>query len=134
MLLLAHFIHQSPSELVQFLHEEAQRQGQKQDPIVLWLDVDGWPKAMFLRFASDLIFAGPSKIDLPSETDPSSKDDLISEISLQKAELIALDFYLNLRMAAALAIRIRHFRETHGCTSTRQSKTGPCWRLDTLTS
>jgi hypothetical protein len=114
MLLLAHFIHQSPSELVQFLHEEAQRQGQKQGPIVLWLDVDGWPKAMFLRFASDLIFAGPSKIDLPSETDPSSKDDLISEISLQKAELIALDFYLNLRMAAALAIRIRHFEEAHG--------------------
>ncbi len=102
MFWLADFIHQRPSKLVQSLHKEARQQGQKQDPIALWLDVDGWPKPKFLRFVSDLIFAGPSETGL------------VYEIGLQEAVAIVTDFYLNLRMAAALALRVQHFAGAHG--------------------
>jgi len=115
MFQLADFIHQSPSKLVQFLHEEAQQQGQKQDPIMLWLDVDGWPKPKFLHFASDLIFAGPSETGL------------VYEIGLQEAEAIATDFYLNLRMAAALALRVQRFAEAHGMNVDRAIEDWAFW-------
>jgi hypothetical protein len=102
MFWLADFLHQSPVELVQTLHEEARQQTGSQDPIELCLDVSGWPRPKFLRFVSDLIFAGPSETGL------------VYEIGLQEAEAIATDFYLNLRMAAALALRVQNFAEAHG--------------------
>jgi hypothetical protein len=102
MFWLADFLHQSPVELVQTLHEEARQQTGSQDPIELCLDVSGWPRPKFLRFVSDLIFAGPSETGL------------VYEIGLQEAEAIATDFCLNLRMAAALALRVQNFAEAHG--------------------
>jgi hypothetical protein len=96
MFWLAEHLHQSPSEIVQALHEAAQQRAGAQDPIELYLGVGGWPGPKSLYFISDRILENDHEIDL------------------QSAVGIALDFYLNLRMAAAFALRVRHFAETHG--------------------
>jgi hypothetical protein len=95
MFWLADFLDQPPSQLVQTLHDQAQQPGTR-DPIVLWLDVNGWPKPRFLSFVSDRILTGGSEIDL------------------QEAIRAVLDFYLNLRMAAAFALRVRRFAKARG--------------------
>jgi hypothetical protein len=95
MFWLADFLNHPPSKLVQALHDRAQRQGTWYLP-VLFLDVNGWPEPRFLRFVSDRIFAGASKIDL------------------QEAVRVVLDFYLNLRMAAAFVLRVQHFAKARG--------------------
>jgi hypothetical protein len=99
MLWLADFLHQSPSKLVHTLYEEAQQQAGSQDPIELCLDVSGWPARKSIHFISDLILEGGREVDL------------------QSAVGIVLDFYLNLRMAAAFALRTQRLAETHGLST-----------------
>jgi hypothetical protein len=103
MLWLADFLHQSPSKLVQTLHKEAQQRTGSQDPIELCLDVGGWPAPKSLYFISDLIL---------EEGHERSR-----EVDLQGAVGIALDFYLNLRMAAAFALRAQRLAETRGLST-----------------
>jgi hypothetical protein len=100
MFWLADFLHQSPVKLVQALHEQAQQGNETQDPIELCLDVGGWPKPKSLYFISDLILEGSHERS--------------HEVDLQSAVGIALDFYLNLRMAAAFALRAQRLAETRG--------------------
>jgi hypothetical protein len=103
MLWLADFLHQSPSRLVQTLHKEAQQRTGSQDPIELCLNVGGWPAPKSLYFISDLIL---------EEGHERSR-----EVDLQGAVGIALDFYLNLRMAAAFALRAQRLAETRGLST-----------------
>jgi hypothetical protein len=100
MFWLADFLHQSPGKLVQTLHEQAQQGNETQDPIELCLDVGGWPKPKSLYFISDLI------LEMGHERN--------HEVDLQSAVGIVLDFYLNLRMAAAFALRAQRLAETRG--------------------
>jgi hypothetical protein len=100
MLWLADFLHQSPGELVQALHEQAKQGGETQDPIELCLDVGGWPAPKSLYFISDLILEGGHERSY--------------EVDLQSAVGTVLDFYLNLRMAAAFALRAQRLAETRG--------------------
>ncbi|MFZ8842774.1 hypothetical protein [Thermoflexus sp.] len=100
MFWLADFLHRSPGELVRALHEQAKRRHETQDPIELCLDVGGWPEPKSLYFISDLILEGDHERS--------------REVDLQSAVGIALDFYLNLRMAAAFALRAQRLAETRG--------------------
>jgi hypothetical protein len=100
MFWLADFLHQSPGKLVQTLHEQAKQVDATQDPIELCLDVGGWPKPKSLYFISDLILEGGHERS--------------REVDLQSAVGIVLDFYLNLRMAAAFALRAQRLAETRG--------------------
>ncbi len=62
-----------PSKLVRTVYEWAQRRGAQ--PVSLWLDAQGWPAQVFLRFAWDRIYRAPSREGSPScsgSTKPAS--------------------------------------------------------------
>jgi hypothetical protein len=109
MLWLVNFLHQSPEELVRALHEKAQQPNRAQGPIDLCLDVYGWPMPKVLRFVSDLIL------------------DRVWAKSLDEAVWLVVDFYLNLRMAAAFALRVQRLMETHNMSPGDAIEAWACW-------
>jgi hypothetical protein len=106
---LVEFLHQSPEKLVQTLHEKAKQSNKGQNPIRLHLDVYGWPLPKSLRFVSDRIL------------------DRIWEQSFEEAVRLVLDFYLNLRMAAAFAFRVQRLMETHNMSVGGATEAWACW-------
>jgi hypothetical protein len=109
MLWLVNFLHQSPEELVRALHEKAQQPNRAQGPIDLCLDVYGWPMPKVLRFVSDLIL------------------DRVWAKSPEEAVWLVVDFYLNLRMAAAFALRAQRLMETHNMSPGDAIEAWACW-------
>ncbi len=115
MIWLADFLNLSPSEIVQTLHKKAQQQVETQIPLVLKLDVSAWPQPGVLCFKSELILTG------------RFVDEHLSLVDLQKATLIALDFYLKLRMAAAFALKVQRFMEARGLDVDKAFEAWACW-------
>ena len=115
MIRLMDFLDQSPSRIVQTLHKEAQQQVGTQIPLVLQLDASAWPKPRVLCFKSKLILAG------------RFADDHLSPVDLQEATLIALDFYLKLRAAAAFALKVQRFAEARGMGVDEAFEAWACW-------
>jgi hypothetical protein len=76
---------------------------------------------MFLRFAWDRIY----KHSFKDQYRPS-------EIDLPEAMRVTLDFYLKLRMAAALTLRVQHFAEAaekSGMAFSQAVQAWPCWEV-----
>jgi hypothetical protein len=115
MIWLTDLLNRSPSEIVQALHKEAQQQVGTQVPLVLKLDASAWPQPGILYFKSELILTGRFVDEHPSLVD------------LQKATLIALDFYLKLRMAAAFALKVQRFMEARGLDVDKAFEAWACW-------
>jgi hypothetical protein len=115
MIWLMDFLDQSPSTIVQTLHKEAQQQVGTQIPFVLQLDASAWPEPKVLCFKSKIVLTG------------SFADGHLSPVDLQTAKLIALDFYLKLRAAAAFALKAQHFAEAHGMDVDKAFEAWACW-------
>jgi hypothetical protein len=113
------YLDQSPNELVQTLYEQVRRHGAQS--VSLRLDAQGWPEQAFLRFARGRIYKHFSS----SQYHPF-------EIDLQEAMRIACDFYLKLRMAAALFLRVQRFAEAaekRGMSFIEAVEAWPCWEV-----
>jgi hypothetical protein len=113
------YIDWPPDKLVRTLHEWTRRRGTRH--VSLWLDANGWPERAFLHFARGRIY----KYSSDNQYRPS-------EIDLPEAIRITLDFYLKLRMAAALTLRVQHFAkaaEESGMAFSRAVEAWPCWEV-----
>jgi hypothetical protein len=119
MISLDLYIDWPPNKLVRTLYEWTRRRGTRH--VSLWLDANGWPERAFLHFARGHIY----KYSLDNQYRPS-------EIDLPEAIRITLDFYLKLRMAAALTLRVQHFAraaEKSGMAFSQAVEAWPCWEV-----
>jgi hypothetical protein len=109
----------SPHKLVQTLYEWARRRGAQ--PVLLRLDAQGWPERVSLHFVRDRIY----KYSFGNQYHQF-------EIDLPEAMRIVCDFYLKLRMAAALFLRVQRFAkaaEERGMSFSQAVEAWPCWEV-----
>jgi hypothetical protein len=119
MIYLDLYLDRPPNKLVQTLYEWARRRGAQ--PVSLRLDAQGWPERVFLRFARGRIY----KHSPGNQYHPF-------EIDLPEAMRIVRDFYLKLRMAAALFLRVQRFAEAageRGMSFMQAVEAWPCWEV-----
>jgi len=119
MIYLDLYLDWPPNKLVRTVYEWAQQRGAQ--PVSLWLDAQGWPEQAFLRFVGSRIY----KHSFSNQYQPL-------DIDLQEAMRIVRDFYLNLRMAAALSLRVQRFAEAaeeRGMSFSQAVEAWPCWEV-----
>jgi hypothetical protein len=119
MIYLDLYLDWPPNKLVRTVYEWARQRGAQ--PASLWLDAQGWPGQVFLRFVGNRIY----KHSFSSQYHPL-------EIDLPEAMRIVRDFYLNLRMAAALFLRVQRFveaAEERGMSFSQAVEAWPCWEV-----
>jgi hypothetical protein len=119
MIGLDRYIDRPPDEIVRTLYEWTRQRGTRH--VSLWLDANGWPERAFLHFVRGRIY----KYSSNNQYRPS-------EIDLPEAIRITLDFYLKLRMAAALTLRVQHFAkaaEKSGMAFSQAVEAWPCWEV-----